>query len=331
MTQEIYGVIAGMEKLRVDKTTERELRSILPSLSSEGRGYYNIKISNQADWKWLAMLPGLFFPEAGMSERSSAHKWDVLAPQIKTAYLLGWRNLVFFAEVATRNGVVSSTRYLLQPDVFFGWPEAELVDVRSAHGFRGGPEFLVADADDESPDYRIHRAPTWTTGADDSLELAYTPAAPQALISQAYQMDLHCFWSLWGCDSVRQVVPLLWEKRRSIASATAARLASADPCPDHVLIGRVRTLSDLRVSILRIGPSEIEQEVIRGNPTWPSDYRRPKLPASAKPGDRFLYFSGGPIFESYSAVPWSPSAEAAVREASGPIDSEENRISHPNQ
>src|ERR1700761_283627 len=84
-----------------------------------------------------------------------------------------------------------------------------------------------------------------------------------------------------GCDSVQQVAPQLWKDRNTIEEAAAARLRSRNPCPDEMLAERVRTLLDLKVVF----------------------------------GQRFLYFTGA-NFQTCQIVPATPSAEAAVRNAS---------------
>jgi hypothetical protein len=163
---------------------------------------------------------------------------------------------------------------------------------------------------------------------------------------------LSCFWDLRGCNSVRQVVPLLWKDRQELLPATVARISSNDPCPDRVLAGRVRTLPDLNIALLKVvrarevdintegdRSSEIvvdyrPKEVILGYPegpwtdmrlrrtiAWPlpptGQIANPALRTFPQVGERFLYFSGA-RFDSCRTVPATPSAEAAVRGATPP-------------
>jgi hypothetical protein len=244
-------------------------------------------------------------------------------------------------------GVVSSTSYGLEPDVFLGWPASLLVFVHSTHGFwmRGTP-VTIQSLDDESPDFRFSRPFSWFAGIDSTLTVAYTPNAPPELIAHAFRVDLSCFWEIRGCDSVRSVVPLLLADRQGLADATAQRLRSANPCPDRILDGRVRTLPDLNAALLEVVNSRSEEvnegdrthetvtdyrlrEVIRGHvdaaeiaamhyrraiPSPTVEMQNPFRPSYPKPGDRFLFFSGA-TFDSCRIVQATPSAELVVRTA----------------
>lgn len=322
-----------MEQLRVDHTTEQELRRLIPGLYLQSPGQYQIEISNNFSESGVWRLPGLFFAPGEDWSSHSWTKWSGLSPHLKTAYVLGWRNVSFTAKFSIHDGKVSSTWYDLEPDVQPTIPASEFIVVRSAHGFWArGPLVPVPAAADESPDFRFGLAAgqfTHFRGPDESIAVAYTFEAAQASISQAYQVDLSCYWTLWGCDSVRQVVPLLWEKRRAIEAAAKARLASADPCPEGVFAGRVRTLPNLIVlRVVRSDTPEYEYdtvEILRGEVEWPWPGIRAQAPFATKPGPRYLYFLEAE-FDSCKLVPATPSSEAAVRNAPSPKESAENDI-----
>lgn len=131
-------------------------------------------------------------------------------------------------------------------------------------------------------------------GADSAIGVVYTATAPRDLVSHVYQVDLSCFWGIGGCNSVRQVVPLLWQDRQAIETATTTRVSSmagwsgsGTPCPDRILGGRVRTLLDLNVALLEVVNTRSERanregtvseeivtdyrliEAIRGQPQGP--------------------------------------------------------------
>jgi hypothetical protein len=111
-------------------------------------------------------------------------------------------------------GTVSQPWYALEPDVFLGAPASYLAVARSVHGFWRRGRVPLQSADDGSPDYRVGLVAgqfSWLTGADSAIGVAYTWNAPHDLIARVYRVDLRCFWGIRGCDSVRQVVPLLWE------------------------------------------------------------------------------------------------------------------------
>jgi hypothetical protein len=281
----------------------------------------------------------------------SSDKWAVLVIPLKAAYVLGLRHLSFPAVVTVLDGTVSSFRYALEPDVFLGWPLSYLVVARSTHGFwRDRALVPVSSVDDESPAYRfgVLAGPgSFIAGADSSIGVAFTPDAPREKVLHAFQVDLSCFWGLRGCDSVRQVVPYLWQDRQEILAAAAARLTPTNPCPDRILAGRVRSLPDLNVSLLEVLRSrEVEvnregdrtreivtdyrlREAMLGRAEGPwTDIRHrrmipwplsptgsmlnPMQPLFPKAGERFLYFSGAE-FDACRIVPATPSAEAAIR------------------
>jgi hypothetical protein len=207
----------------------------------------------------------------------------------------------------------------------------------------------VYSNDDESPEYRFGYGAGESSRADNYIRVSYTSDASRKRVSHAFQVDLSCFWGLRGCDSVRQVVPRLWEDQRKIWQTTDIRLTSSDSCPDRILAGRVRTLPDLNVALLEAVGSRYEdvnregdlsqepvtdfrlKEVIHGHPVgpWTDVHYRDSIPWALSPtgnlansarwlfpraGERFLYFSGA-RFDSCRIVRATPSAEAAVRAA----------------
>lgn len=362
LTRRIQVVLSGLDQLRVDATSEEQLLRTVPYLVRDPRDKllgahvhrgYRVSLSNEDDM-WLAYrLRGFFrslWPlHQDLPGEIPNDKWAALDLPFKVVYVLGLRHLSFAAAVTVLDGTVSSTQYNIEPDVFLGWPVSYLVYARSAHGFwrdRGLPVPVYSN-DDESPEYRFGYVAGAPSRVDTYISVTYTPDASRKNVSHAFQVDLSCFWSLRGCDSVRQVVPLLWKDREAVMAATAARLSPKDPCPDRVLAGRVRSLPDLNVALLEVVSSrEVEvnhegdisreiatdyrlKETILGHTEGPwTDirYRQtvpwPQSPTGSvanpigaafpKAGDRFLYF-GGARFDSCRIVPATHSAEAAIR------------------
>jgi hypothetical protein len=368
ITRRFQIVLARLAQLKVDSTSEEQFVRSVPYLlrdaeeeDREGthlRHFYRGVFSNDNDMRWLRWFRWMAWPftprSSGFSDRGVENKWNCLDASLKAAYLLGWRHMAFHAGVVVEDGVVSSVSYDIEPDVFAGWPASYLVVARSAHGFwamRNRP-VPVSSVDDDSPEYRFGSVAgefTFIRGADASIGVAYTPDAPPDKIAHVYEVDLSCFWGLRGCDSVRQVVPRLWEDQRKLWQMTDIRLTSLDSCPDRILAGRVRTLPDLNVALLEaIGSryvvvnreGEFSQEtatdfrlkeVILGHPLGPwidmryrDSIRWPLSPTGnlgnaarwffPRAGESFLYFSGV-RFDSCRIVPATPSAEEAVRAA----------------
>ncbi|MGP0074812.1 MAG: hypothetical protein ACLPWF_23110 [Bryobacteraceae bacterium] len=360
LTRKIHAVFAALGRVQIDKTSEVELLKTVPYLvlgagpGTSAYRVYRVQIMSTTDryyYGWTRWVPEFLLnlgrDFGGLTEKKS----NQLGFLANGAYLLGWRYLSFGASVEVLNGTVSSTYYELEPDVFFGWPASNFVVARSTHAFwadRRRP-IPVRSAEDENPYFRfgiVSGQFSWLPGRDSSIGVAYTPDAPRDLVSHAYQLDLSCFWGFRGCDSVRQVVPLLWKDRAAIEEATAARLRSDNPCPDQMLAGRVRTLLDLNVALLEVVKSRSETfnnegvpdeflvvdfrlvESIRGEPHGPwTNFRfRQTIPSptdprvqipnplwlNPQPGERFLYFTGA-NFASCRIVPATSSAEAVVR------------------
>jgi hypothetical protein len=360
LTRKINAVLAGLERVQTDKTSEAELLKTVPGVAlrwtrKSGERTYEVKIMSAEDryyYAWTRWVPN-FLLSLGLAGDwpTTDNKWKRLGLLSKMAYLLGWRYLSFGASVTVLNGTVSSTYYELAPDVFFGWPASNFVVARSTHAFwaeRRRP-IPVRSAGDESPFFRfgiVSGQFSWLSGPDSSIGVAYTPDAPHDLVSHVFQVDLTCFWGLRGCDSVQQVVPLLWKDRTAIEQTAAARLRFDNPCPDRVLAGRVRTLLDLKVALLEVVKSRSETfneegvpdeflvidfrlvESIRGessgqwtnfrfretipSPSYPRAQLMNPLVLNPKPGERFLYFTGA-NFDSCRIVPATSSAEAIVR------------------
>jgi hypothetical protein len=346
LTRKIQAVLSGLERLRVDQTSEQELVKTVPYLtryrfnqdaSSGARQFYYVRVSNEDEILWLFRVLNtrpFQFLWPWHAQEGPGEPWTV---PLKGAYWLGFRYVEFGASVVVVDGRVSNLGYGVGRDMLFGWPHDPLISVRSAHGFwmRHRP-FPVTSADDESPEYRV-------SGDAKYLLVAYTPDAPRGLVQHAFQLDLSCFWDLRGCAMVRDVAPLLLRDKQAIEARTVARLqGQANRCPDSVLAGRVRTLPDLNVYLLEaIGsgrqasdpPTQdfrLLKEVLRGraegrwtdiaderfNPSSANPAGRIPNPVAPflKPGERVLAFTSA-RFESCGMVPDTPSAEAAVRAA----------------
>jgi hypothetical protein len=335
-------VLSGLERVRVDRTTEAELLKTVPYLArgeyerregSRVERYYRVTISNEGDLRWVERLAEtplfLLYYRVHPSEGAPF-------PYNATSRL-GFRYVGFGATVAVLDGTVSKVTYGIFPNIETWRPAYPLISVQSVHGFWQHQRMpvSVSSADDESPGYRV-------SDAFGSLRVVYTPDAPRDLISHLFHLDLGCYWGVRGCVSARDVAPLLWRDKQAIEARAAARLQrQANPCPDWVLAGRVRTLPDLKVELLEVTSSRREagkelttsfrlKEVIPGreeghwtdvpyerfipSPANPSERIANPVPPFLKAGDRALAFIGAK-FDSCWMVPDTPSAESAVRTA----------------
>jgi hypothetical protein len=77
LTRKIYAVLSGLDRLRVDATTEEQLSKTVPYLVREKntlpgtQGYYRAEISNERDRQWLYRLPSFLYSlaHAGRSSK----------------------------------------------------------------------------------------------------------------------------------------------------------------------------------------------------------------------------------------------------------------------
>jgi hypothetical protein len=350
--RKFQAVLAGLERVRVDQTTEAELVRLVPYLTRHYSGkrqdgsvesWYGVEVSNEFDWS--AKLPNLFGLENPEGYRLAQ----------KVARLLGTSFLSFGAGVLVRDRKVSKVTYGINN--LGRWPRAvgEIISVKSVHGswlpHRRG--FRVSSVEDENPQFLVGSGRSFAADGSDenSMHVTWTFDAPPELVSHAYRIDLSCSWSLHGCLSARDMAPLLWQDEEKAKAATHTRLISREPCPDRILAGRVRYFPDVDILLLEVVDSQQEDvntegmlshefntdykliKVIRGRTNYPNRlklrYRQTALSPSEgagmdpfalgnplspfhQPGERVLFFTNL-TFESCQLVPATPSALSVVR------------------
>jgi len=238
LTRRIHAVLNGLEHLKIDQTTEEEMLRTVPYLEQYyGTRTYHVRIANKTDKEDREKA----FPVINLLRWGSD---EYLSSADRLAHWLGYRYFLFVAHVALSDGKVSGVGYGIAVQ---GVPPRWLIHVNSYHGFHASPddEIIVSSADDENLQYQIE-------GKEDYLGVSYTFDAPRNLTSHAFQLDLSCVWSLFGCRDAKQVAPLVWRDKQAIEAAAAARLNSNDPCPDRILAGRIRYLLDTSVVLVEV-------------------------------------------------------------------------------
>jgi len=142
LTRKIYAVLFGLEQVRMDVTTEEQLKKVVPQLSlvhtarGEQRSYRVEILNDYRDLGWTRWVPSFLFTLwPGGSESQATDKWTPLPLPYKVAYLLGWRNIAFAADAVVLNGRMSSVGYSLEPDVLVSMPVSYFIVARGTHGF----------------------------------------------------------------------------------------------------------------------------------------------------------------------------------------------------
>jgi hypothetical protein len=346
IARKIQAVLRGLAEIRIDQTTEEELKKIVPYLTEKDwragdtvrRGFY-ATISNETDPRVFGLAP------YGLGSSGLLVDW------------LGYRYISFDAGVFVEDGKVTHVHYGLANEwvrpQYAGYTGYK-VSARSVHGFwlprqRG---FEVSSVDDDSPQYRPRGDNKW-------LSVIYTNDAPPELTQRSFQLDLSCFWALRGCDDARDIAPALWQDVQAIKAATHQQLISGK-CPESIIEGRMRYLPDITVLLLEVtGSRRVEvneegaktedwftdyklKEVIRGQDfesSWKNVRTRPMIPSPADPaiwmanqispptqiGSQALFF-GGLGFDSCRIIPATPSALEIVRKTPVPPKRPEDQI-----
>jgi hypothetical protein len=251
--RKFQAVLAGLERVKVDQTSEAELVGLVPHLrrtdpwkdkNGSVETWYGVELSNEFDWatNWVNRL----LPSAPLDYSRS----------VEIAGVLGTRFLSFGAGVLVRDGKVAKVQYGINN--VNGWPRAVglTLSVKNVHGpwrpYRRG--FSVSSIEDENLQFRIARGGNIFAENENATSMAveWTSDAAPELISHAHHLDLSCAWGLHGCLNARDIAPALWQDAEETEAAMQERLKSCDPCPDRILADRVRYLPDLDILLLEV-------------------------------------------------------------------------------
>jgi hypothetical protein len=348
MTRKIQSVLHGLAQIRIDQTTEEELKKTIPYLTEyewaaggQSRRGYAVKISTESDARILGLIAyGLDWASGGS--------------------LIGYRYLGFDAGVIVRDGKVSQVEYGLadhwvrpQFEGYVGY----IVSARSVHGFWLPYQrwFEVSSNDDTSPQYRPFSNSC-------CINVIYTSDAPTDMTNRIFQLDLSGFWGLRGCGKASEIAPALAHDTKSIQTTTLDRLQAGE-CPDSIVEARMKYLPDISVLLLEVTGSRRVQvnedgyptedwftdyklkEVIRGpnpqpnadswknvrfqrtiaSPTDPGETIANPIWPSTRIGAQVLFF-GGLYFDSCRFIPATPSALEIARKTPVPSKRPEDEI-----
>jgi hypothetical protein len=356
LTIRIHRVIQGLEKVQIDETTEAELVSLVPQLVRSDKErqvrrsvevddvdtgtarFYYVSIGNDSSWMQFENFASRY-SNVEYSKHGPPKSWI-----FTLADCFGYRYIGFGAMAVLLDGKVSSVQYGIAAEL--GFPRQAVVSVRSAHSLWAPRQtgFEVRSTQDENLQFEVE-------GNDEQLWVLFTPEASAESKSQAFQVNLSCFWTISSCRHAQQISPVLWQDKKASEEATLARLKSANPCPETLAINRVKYFPDVNVEVLESTGFKIESvneegvrvdeirtnyksiQILRGRPRpsmalesvrsratvpYPGDYSRtlPNMgPRWTEPGQRVLAFSNM-TFDSCRFMPALASTISAIQNVS---------------
>jgi hypothetical protein len=344
MARKIHAVLAGMEKVHIDQTTEGQLLKTVPFLTrspyqrksgTSVENVYSVEITNENDWG--RFMFNSYLPPPARPILAEMLCW------------LGYRYMHFSALIVVLDGKLSSVRYGVSPQLGFPRAAVEMISVQSVHGFwsEHAHPLEVDSLHDESPQFGVTAWKNVEGGPSSSAHVTYTADASSELTSDVFHINLRCFWGFRGCTAPEEMAPQFLRDKAAIEQKAISRLRSGEPCPAWMLRARVRYLLDADVILLEATNTKKEEvneegehrdefvndykfkEVIRGGtkhyswkgirtrylipaPWDPTERILNPVPPPQRPGDQVLFF-GGEFFNSCRFVPVTASTLASVR------------------
>jgi len=207
----VRSLTSRIARLRLDQTSEQELRQLLPEMNLErvktNSGHAGCADSGE-EGKWLAL-------EDNNAEKSFLvnllYRCVDHSDQFRRLlYVLGHRFYILRARVRVREGKVDRIALWLMMEA--GGPimatETVILEIKGygCSGWEDSPEGPWATYKDIAP-YSEHVA---SNRPETALFVKYTPDAPEQYIRRALDVRLDCLWNFLGCQSTKQVLPGIW-------------------------------------------------------------------------------------------------------------------------
>ena len=239
----VHKLVSGLATLRIGMTSKDEALSRIPGLrvvrsaSKDSQcgadECFEVAIPNSRLSNWM------FLPTFGEEHRplNLALQW------------WGFRYWDVEASIDFKSGTVSQFGYRLtlsaEPSRF---PGLVVISVWSRNSFE---ERALSWNVDESPNYVVYDG-KWL---DFQTGVYFTRDTPGELLGHAFDLHLHCLWSLAGCRTSNQLRPQAEQDRLGIERAAIVRLMGPDQCPLRILPHRARDGEDiLLVEVKNVSP-----------------------------------------------------------------------------
>ena len=236
-------VVSELATLRIGASLKSEALSRIPGLKTSkdyqcgGDECFVASIPNSRLSDWI------YFP---------TFRW-----QNKTVnsalYWWGFRYRSLEASVDFKLGRVSQFGYRLMLLTPSSDPNPLVINVWSRNTF--ADRQLSWDVD-ESPNYVVYhhfKSPDLNTG------VYFNRDTPPEHLGHAFDLHLHCLWSLSGCKTANEVLPYAEQDRLEIMRAALERLHGPNQCPPRILPHRARDAEAiLLVEVQNVAPTITE-------------------------------------------------------------------------
>jgi len=223
----VHRILHRMSSFHVGRTTEAEALDALPMLRLN-----DLQICNAAKGENCFLY---------VNDHTAAGISDGWLTWAKLSDWLGNRSWLFNAQAKTKNHIVQEFGYkFFVNDGSYGWWSDQRAQAMSSGPSKG----VIWDfLSDQSPEYDVgrgRRAPSSVIG------MFFTANATREQVQHAFDLRLRCM--IWtGCRTADQLAPSAAQDEAAIYRAAMARRRGPDPCPDALIPGRARHLSDIRI------------------------------------------------------------------------------------
>ena len=198
----VASVLSRMTELRLDHTSEQEVRKLLPELKlvrseDDQVGHdYEFKDSNMEGGILLVVLD-----HAGDHSLSLVHVLNVL----------GHRFHLLVVSCRVQDQHVSAVHFWLLAESSGRTTYDDLVAVEvSGYSHTGLQKRKWGESYEDISPYSVMRA---SNRPKTSLDVRFTDAASQDFVRAAFDARLNCLWNFSGCNSTQQLLPGVWSPR----------------------------------------------------------------------------------------------------------------------
>jgi len=218
----INSVASRMARLRLDRSTEQELRVLLPELKLKdiraSNGVNGPSASSAEKWYTYDGSNTGSSPVAWLMYRSGDRENEVR----RFFYHLGHRFCISHAEARVREGIVDRTDLGLMVESgerIYG--DAVMLNI-SGYG-RSGWDAPTKASDLTYQDIVPYTERAVSRAPDSFVSVRFTPDASDEFVWALHDLHLNCLWNFVGCRTAKQVLPGIWPPNFPWRSESSSR------------------------------------------------------------------------------------------------------------